>query len=85
MAQNDDSISFARDIRPLFRPIDIEHMAPMGVMLDQYDYMSDGDNAQSVYDFLTGTRQPQMPIGGPYWDEQALSVFQKWMAGGRKP
>ena len=29
-------ISFARDILPLFRPIDIKHMAPMGVLLDDY-------------------------------------------------
>jgi hypothetical protein len=85
MPESDGSISFQRDIRPLFREIDIDHMSPMGVMLDQYDYMSGEDNAQAVYESLTGEQQPQMPIGGPYWDAEQLALFEKWMAGGRKP
>jgi len=77
--------SFAQDIRPLFRPIDIKHMSPMGVLLDDYTYMSDEQNAQAVYDFLTGDRQPQMPPGGPFWSEEQLKLFSDWMSGGRKP
>src|ERR1700676_4060821 len=62
MATADDAISFARDIRPLFRRIDLDHMGPMGVLLDDYEYMSDRTNAQAVFDFLVGTRKPRMPI-----------------------
>lgn len=77
--------SFATDIRPLFRPIDIKHMSPMGVLLDDYTYMSDAQNAQTVYEYLTGERQPQMPTDGAYWNEDQLQLFSDWMGGGRKP
>ena len=79
------AISFARDIRPLFRPVDIQHMSPMGVLLDDYAYMSDPQNAKVVYEFLNGERQPQMPIGGPFWSEEQLQLFSDWMTAGRRP
>jgi len=82
MATADDAISFARDIRPLFRRIDLDHMGPMGVLLDDYEYMSDRTNAQAVFDFLVGTRKPRMPIGGPFWDERQLKLFSDWMKNG---
>ncbi|HWZ78324.1 MAG TPA: hypothetical protein VNX87_17405 [Candidatus Sulfotelmatobacter sp.] len=34
-------VSFERDIRPLFRQIDIDHMNKHDVLLDNYTYMSD--------------------------------------------
>jgi hypothetical protein len=77
--------SFEQDIRPLFRPIDVQHMSPMGVLLDDHAYMSDAENAQAVYEFLTGKRQPQMPIGGPYWSEAQLQLLSDWMTAGRLP
>jgi hypothetical protein len=79
------AISFAQDIRPLFRPVDVQHMAPMGVMLDDSVYMSDPQNAQVAYEYLNGERQPQMPPGGPYWTQEQLQLFSEWMAGGRQP
>jgi len=56
-----DTVSFANDIRPLFRPIDIEHMLPFAVLLDDYAYMSnaanDHKNARDVHDFLSGSQR----------------------------
>jgi len=50
-------VSFATDIKPLFRPVDIAHMKPHGVKLDDYQYMSDPannhQNAQRVQDTLS--------------------------------
>lgn len=63
-------------------------MAPMGVLLNDYTYMSNpaGDgtypdhaNANQVYSFLTGKSQPRMPLGGPYWTAAQLQVFNNWM------
>jgi hypothetical protein len=85
MQDSGSQVSFERDIRPLFRSLDIEHMEPMDVVLDDYGYMSDPTNAQRVYDYLVGDQQPQMPIGGPYWNEEQLELFSKWMSGGYKP
>lgn len=78
-------LSFDRDIRPLFRPIDIEHMSALDVLLDDYTYMSNPENAQAVLEYLKGTQQPQMPPGGPYWSGEQLTLFAQWMEQGRQP
>jgi hypothetical protein len=41
-------VSFVRDIRPLFRAIDISHMKSYGVKLDDFTYMSNPDHANKV-------------------------------------
>ena len=41
-------VSFAADIKRLFRDIDISHMKSFGVELDDYPYMSNPNNANSV-------------------------------------
>jgi hypothetical protein len=83
------AVSFARDILPLFRPIDIAHMKTPGVLLDSYAYMSDAANnhanAQRVHDSLTGAITPRMPPGGPYWPQPQLDLFAKWMSDGYQP
>jgi hypothetical protein len=79
MSSASTAVSFQNDILPLFRPQDIACMAGMGVMLDDYSYMSQPDNAQAVYDHLTGTAQPQMPLGGPYWTADQIALFNRWM------
>jgi hypothetical protein len=77
--------SFKNDILPLFRPVDISHMQPMGVLLDDYTYMSTPANAQTVYSYLTGDSQPQMPMGGPFWTAAQLQLFNSWMTTGYNP
>ena len=83
------SVSFARDIFPLFTKRDIEHMKPMDVLLNDYQYMADKQdnhrNALRVYDSLSGKTQPQMPINGPYWNQDKLDLFKRWMDQGYAP
>ena len=80
------AVSFERDIKPMFRQIDIDHMKRAGVLLDDYAYMSDpsGDhaNAQSVEDRLTNQT---MPPGGPYWSNQQLTLYTQWRSDGYQP
>jgi hypothetical protein len=80
-----DAVSFERDIKPLFRQVDIDHMSGFDVLLDDYEYMSNAQNAQSVLEFLNGKRQPQMPPGGPFWSDEQLGLLSRWMEGGYKP
>lgn len=73
------SVSFQNDILPLFRQQDIDCMSGFGVLLNDYTYMSQPANAQNVYDHLTGTATPRMPMGGPYWTADQLALFNTWM------
>ena len=79
-------ISFARDIRPLFRQIDIDHMNKHDVRLDNYTYMSDPSNdhgnAQGVEATLTNR---SMPPGGPYWSNAQLILYKQWRSDGYLP
>jgi hypothetical protein len=72
------ALSFATDIRPLFRDEDITCMDGAGVHLDDFAWMSVPANAQSVYDQVsTGA----MPPGEP-WPKDHVSRFKKWMDAG---
>jgi hypothetical protein len=84
-------VSFATDIKPLFRTIDINHMKPHGVLLDDYTYMSDSTNDhKNAQDVLTALSpqdgaSPDMPPGGPYWTPGQLALLTKWMTDGYQP
>ena len=76
------TVSFATDILPLFRPVDIQHMKNYGVLLDQYSYMSNPVNAHQVYSYLLPSGSPRMPMGGPYWSQAQLDLYNTWMTTG---
>lgn len=86
---NDALTSFERDVKPLFRPIDINHMLPFGVQLNDYAYMADPEedhkHAKDVFGRLNGTSGPKMPPGGPFWTPEMLSTYERWMADGFLP
>ena len=83
------AVSFATQIRPIFRPVDINCMRLHNVSLDDYAYMSDPSNDHSnairVRDFLTGALTPRMPKGGPYWSQPMIDLFNQWMTDGYQP
>jgi len=80
-------VSFARDIRPLFRAVDISHMARHGIKLDDYTFMSDPDNASKVLETLSPHEGdlPCMPPGGPFWTADQLALFARWQSEGYQP
>ena len=84
-------VSFAADIKPLFRPVDVAHMNVHGIRLDDYKYMSDPannhGNAEAVQQTVShlGGQPPSMPPGGPYWTEEQVALFAKWRTDGYKP
>jgi hypothetical protein len=75
------TVSFANDIRPLFRAKDIACMKPRSVFLDNYDWIRTPANAQRVYDQLSSGN---MPLDGA-WPSQNVSLFKAWVDGGFKP
>jgi hypothetical protein len=71
------ALSFAADIRPLFRDGDIRCMKP-GIPLDDPAWMCVPANAQKVYGAVsTGKMPPDAP-----WPEDRVSLFKKWMDAG---
>jgi hypothetical protein len=72
------ALTFAADIRPLFRDGDIHCMEKGGVHLDDPAWMCVPANAQSVYgQVLTGAMPPDAP-----WPPEHISLFKKWMDAG---
>jgi hypothetical protein len=80
-------VSFAADIKPLFRAVDVTHMKRFGVKLDDYTYMSTPDKANSVLANLSphDGEPPSMPPGGPYWTPDQLALFAQWQKDGYQP
>jgi hypothetical protein len=72
------ALSFAADIRPLFRDEDVDCMKPMGIDLDDPAWMQVPANAQSVYSTVSaGSMPPDEP-----WDAERVSLFKRWMDAG---
>lgn len=77
-------VSFATDIKPLFRPVDIAHMKAHRIELDNYTFMSNPANANRVLATLSPGKDkpPSMPPGGPYWTPDQLALFAQWQKDG---
>jgi hypothetical protein len=72
------ALSFAADIRPLFRDGDIKCMKPAGVDLASPSWMCVPANARSVYGAVSaGTMPPDAP-----WSPDRVSLFKEWMDAG---
>ena len=80
-------VSFARDIKPLFRAVDISHMKRYHIKLDDYSFMSKQENANKVLGTLSPHEDdpPSMPPGGPYWTADPLALFAQWQKDGYQP
>jgi hypothetical protein len=80
-------VSFARDIKPLFRAVDISHMKRYKINLDDYTFMSNPDHANKVLGTLSPHEghPPVMPPGGPYWTADQLTLFAQWQKDGYQP
>jgi hypothetical protein len=77
-------ISFAADIRPLFRPLDIDHMAWFCDLASHEDVRK---HAQDILDRLQPQGPDVMPPpdrGGP-WNLGQIRLFEAWIDGGCAP
>jgi hypothetical protein len=73
--------SFAKDIRPLFRDIDVKHM--LDYNLDLSDYQQVRDRSADILTrvkLTTARRMPPPP--DPAWTADKIALFQKWVDEG---
>ncbi len=75
----DELMSFAADIRPLFRTKDIVSMLSAGLDLSSYAQVSAQADA-----ILVRLRAGNMPCDGA-WPADQVSLFAKWISGGTRP
>ena len=74
------ALSFASDIRPLFRDTpDVDAMKDFGLDLSSYDDVK--AQAQGIYARL---EDGSMPCDGP-WPKDQMSLFKQWMDEGMAP
>lgn len=74
----DQPVRFTADIKPLFRPKDLESMT-FAFDLGAYDDVS--ENADHI---LRRLREGTMPCDGP-WPAEHVDLFERWVSGGKQP
>ena len=74
-------LSYARDIRPLFRAGDITCMSARGVLLDDPNWMRIASNANRVYSALFSGDMPPDDA----WPDDKIALFKAWIDGGLNP
>jgi hypothetical protein len=73
--------SFARDILPLFRTKDIEHMANLGLELSAYESVR--ESAQTIARRVSATGgRPMPPAPDQRWTAGQIELFERWIAEG---
>ena len=75
MAATEQPISFAQDIKPLFREGDRESMS------SAFDLWSYDDVVQNSDAILGRLRDGTMPCDGA-WPEEQVDLFQRWVDAG---
>jgi len=70
------TISFAKDIKPLFRPKDRNNMIGY---FDLWSYAAVSKMADAIYERVS---DGSMPCDGP-WDPTKVDLFKKWMDEGK--
>ena len=74
------AISFATDIRPLFRPMDIGSMRTAA----GFDLSSYNDVSERADGILARLRAGDMPCDGG-WASAQVQLFADWIGGGKQP
>ena len=76
------TVSFSTDILPMFTSVDIEHMAGLGLSLDDYTSMSQPATANAVYQRVADGTMPPPESGAQPWSSEQVQLFKAWMDGG---
>jgi hypothetical protein len=75
MATGNNTLSYARDIRPLFRESDRDSMV---FAFDLWDYQDVCMYAEDILERLT---DGSMPCDGE-WPEEQITQFRRWIEAG---
>jgi hypothetical protein len=76
------NLSFARDIRPMFSDMDIDHMQ---AMMDLTDRDSVFENADAIYATVSSGSMPPASSGEAPWTAEMCAKFKRWADEGGNP
>ena len=76
----DPALSFAKDIRPMFTDLDVEHMKPFGMDLSSHDDVK--MHADAIHSVVTSGGMPPSSSGEPRWSQEQCDRFQSWQNQG---
>lgn len=72
--------SFARDIVPLFRPKDVDHMTRLRIDLSDYDVVR--SKARAIAQRVAGAGRLMPPPPDQRWTKVQIELFEQWVAEG---
>jgi WD40 repeat protein len=91
-AQADTTVSFNRDVRPILqRSCQGCHQPAVkqgNLDLTKFDTLQKGGNRGPaiplLIDYITGKREPRMPMGGNPLPDEQVAILRQWIAAGAK-
>lgn len=79
------SLSYATDIKPMFTPMDQDHMLNQVGLFDLWNYDDVKSNASSILSAVQSGTMPPKSSGEPRWTKEKVNTFQQWMSEGYPP
>lgn len=76
------TLIFARDIRPMFTNMDVDHMKKS---MDLSDRDSVFRNAAAIYASVASGHMPPPSCGEPRWTPDMCARFKDWQEQGGQP
>jgi len=77
-----DTLSFAKDIRPMFTEMDIAHMKAMMDLSDRDSVLS---HSEAIYGVVSNGSMPPSWSGEPRWTPEMCAKFKAWKDQGGLP
>ena len=75
----DATLSFARDIRPMFTTMDVDHMSRMMNLSDRDSVFA---HADAIYRAVSDGKMPPASSGEPRWTADMCARFKAWQNQG---
>jgi hypothetical protein len=76
------TLSFTRDIRPMFTEMDVAHMKRAMDLSDRDTVFA---HADAIYQAVSSGRMPPQTSGEPRWSSDMCARFKAWMEQGGQP
>jgi hypothetical protein len=76
------TVSFTRDIRPMFTDMDVEHMKKTMDLSSRDSVLL---HADAIYDAVSSGHMPPRASGEPRWTPEMCAKFKAWRDQGGQP